>query len=291
MKKEIIGGLYEGERALYNIHNVYLENVTFDNGESPLKECSELELNGCIFKWKYPLWYCNNVVLNETTFIDMSRSGIWYTNNITINNSLIAAPKEFRRSSKIKLNNVNIPNAQETLWNCDDIELNDVNAKGDYFAMNSSNIKIKNFNLENIKIKNFNLDGNYAFDGAENIEIRNAVMNSKDSFWNCENVTVYDSIIIGEYLGWNSKNIKFVNCTIDSEQGMCYIDNIEMINCKLLNTNLAFERCNDVNAEIKTKIDSVKNPYSGKIKALKIDEIILDEDIVDPKKTTIEVKE
>ena len=281
MKKEIIGGLYEGERALYNIHNVYLENVTFDNGESPLKECSELELNGCIFKWKYPLWYCNNVVLNETTFIDMSRSGIWYTNNITINNSLIAAPKEFRRSSKIKLNNVNIPNAQETLWNCDDIELNDVNAKGDYFAMNSSNIKIKNFNL----------DGNYAFDGGRNIEIRNAVMNSKDSFWNCENVTVYDSIIIGEYLGWNSKNIKFVNCTIDSEQGMCYIDNIEMINCKLLNTNLAFERCNNVNAEIKTKIDSVKNPYSGTIKALKIDELILDTDIVDPKLTKIEVKE
>ena len=266
MQKKLNGGLYEGERALYNIHNVSLENVTFDNGESPLKECSNLELNGCIFKWKYPLWYCNNVVVNETTFIDLARSGIWYTNNITINKSLIAVPKQFRRCKGVYLNNVNIPNAQETLWNCDDIVLNDVNAKGDYFAMNSKNIKIKNFNL----------DGNYAFDGGENIEIRNAVMNSKDSFWNCNNVVVYDSIIIGEYLGWNSKNLKFVNCTIDSEQGMCYIDNIEMINCKLLNTNLAFERCNDINAEIKTKIDSVKNPYSGKIKALKIDEIILD---------------
>ena len=281
MLKKINGGLYEGERALYNIHNASLENVTFDNGESPLKECSNLELNACIFKWKYPLWYCKDVKVNETTFIDLARSGIWYTNNITINKSLIAVPKLFRRCNGVYLNNVNITNAQETFWNCEDIELNDVNAKGDYFGMNSKNIKIKNFNL----------DGNYAFDGGSNIEIRNAVLNSKDSFWNCENVVVYDSIIIGEYLGWNSKNLKFINCTIDSEQGMCYIDNIEMINCKLLNTNLAFERGNDINAEIKTKIDSVKNPYSGKIKALKIDEIILDEDIVDPKKTTIEVKE
>ena len=39
------------------------------------------------------------------------------------------------------------------------------------------------------------------------------------------------------------------------------------------------------------EIDSVKNPYSGTIKALKIDEVILDTDIVDPKLTKIEVKE
>lgn len=279
--EKIIGGLYEGERALYNIHNKELEDVTFDNGESPLKECSNLKLDGCIFKWKYPLWYCKNITVNNSTFIDLARSGIWYTKNITINDSLMAVPKHFRRCDGVTLNNVNLPDAAETLWNSENIILNNVNAKGDYFGMNSKNIKINNFNL----------DGNYAFDGGSNIEIHNAVLNSKDSFWNCENVTVYDSIIIGEYLGWNSKNLKFINCTIDSEQGMCYIDNIDMINCKLLNTNLAFERCNNVNAEIKTKIDSVKNPYSGKIVAPKIDEIILDSDIVDIKKTIIKTGE
>ena len=120
----------------------------------------------------------------------------WLDSWITvIGSGLVALPSLWALS---------LPNAQETLWNCDDVVLNDVNAKGDYFAMNSKNIKIKNFNL----------DGNYAFDGGENIEIRNAVMNSKDSFWNCNNVVVYDSIIIGEYLGWNSKNLKFVNCNI-----------------------------------------------------------------------------
>ena len=75
-------------------------------------------------------------------------------------------------------------------------------------------------------------------------------MDSKDSFWNCENVEVYDSIIVGEYLGWNSKNVKFVNCTIDSHQGMCYMKNIKMENCKLLNTDLCFELCEDIDANI-----------------------------------------
>ncbi|UZP76635.1 DUF3737 family protein [Paenibacillus polymyxa] len=97
----------------------------------------------------------------------------------------------------MRLTNVDLPNAQETLWNCADIHLNHVTAKGDYFGMNSANITIDDFTLA----------GNYAFDGAKNMEIRNAKLISKDAFWNCENITVYDSLIIGEYLGWNSKNI------------------------------------------------------------------------------------
>ena len=186
-------GYYEGERALYNSHNLHLVEATFANGESPLKESSDLQLSGGIFKWKYPLWYCKRVRANGTTLLDTARSGIWYTHDIEMTDCFIEAPKTFRRSSGITLRRCHLPNAQETLWNCKDIELYDVTAKGDYFALNS----------ENIKCENFVLDGNYAFDGAKNIEVRNAKMLSKDSFWNTENVTVYDSLIIGEYLGWN----------------------------------------------------------------------------------------
>ena len=273
--------LKTGERAMYNTHNAKFIDCTFADGESPLKECSNIELDNCIFKWKYPLWYCDNIKVVNTTWLDTARSGIWYTNNISIKDSFIEAPKQFRRCKGIEIENTMIPNAKEFLWTCEDIKLTNIQAAGDYFCMNSKNIKIDNFNLL----------GNYAFDGAKNIEIHNAKMNSKDSFWNCDNVTVYDSTIIGEYLGWNSKNLTFINCVIDSNQGMCYIDNIKMINCKLLNTDLCFERCNDVDATITSSIDSVKNPYSGKIKAKSIKEIIMDEDIVDKSKTIIEVEE
>ena len=272
--------LKTGERAMYNTHDALITNTTFADGESPLKECSDLVLDNCIFKWKYPLWYCKNVKVKNTTWLDTARSGIWYTDNISIVDSLIEAPKQFRRSSNIELINCMIPNAEEFLWTCKGIKLTNIQAKGNYFCMN----------CENVKIDNFTLAGNYAFDGAKNIEIRNAKMNSKDSFWNCENVTIYDSTIIGEYLGWNSKNITLINCTIDSNQGMCYMDGIKMVNCKLLNTDLCFERCSDVDATIASSIISVKNPYNGKIKAKSIGEIILDEEIVDKTKTIIEVE-
>lgn len=279
--KKIIQQLLTGERALYDSHNLEINDSTFDDGESPLKESSDLVINNSIFKWKYPLWYCDNVLVNKSTLLETARSGIWYTHNIKFVDSMIEAPKTFRRSSDITLINTDMPIADETLWTCNNIVLENVKAKGNYFCMNSSNIKIKNFRL----------NGNYSFDGAKNIEIDNAIMLSKDSFWNTDNVTISNSTIIGEYLGWNSTNLTFINCTIDSLQGFCYIKNLKLINCKLLNTNLAFEFVEEVNATIDSKIDSVKNPISGHIKARHIDELILDETYIDPLKTIIEEEE
>ena len=279
--KKFKQGLYTGERALYDTHDAIIEDSTFDDGESPLKECSNLSIKHSFFKWKYPLWYSTNITVEDSTLLETARSGIWYTKNITMTNCYISAPKQFRRSEKITLTNCTLPNAQETMWNCKDIVLNNVSATGDYFGLN----------VEGAEITNFSLIGNYAFDGGRDIVIRNAKMDSKDSFWNCKNVTVIDSIIVGEYLGWNSENITFINCVIDSHQGMCYIKNIKMVNCKLLNTDLCFEYCTDVDATITSHIDSVKNPYSGVIKAPSIGEIILDEKYVDKSKIKIIVGE
>lgn len=263
--KEINQKLLTGERALYGTHGAKISYCTFADGESPLKESSELEIDTCLFRWKYPLWYTKNVVVKNSTLFDMARAGIWYVDNLTVENTVIEAPKTFRRVRGMKLYNVDMPNAAETMWNCSDIQMENVTAKGDYFAMNSRNIVAKNFTLV----------GNYSFDGGSDIEIHNSRMLSKDSFWNAENVTVYDSFISGEYLGWNSKNITLINCTIESLQGMCYIDNLVMKNCRLVNTTLAFEY-SQADVEIVGQVDSVFNPKGGIIRAERIGELIMD---------------
>lgn len=272
--------LLTGERALFKSSDLQISYSTFADGESPLKESHDIKIDHSSFKWKYPLWYCKNIVVEDSTLFEMARSGIWYTENISISNSIIEAPKIFRRAKNITLDNVTMPNAGETLWNCDEISLKNVTAKGDYFGMNSTNVKIDGLNLV----------GNYFLDGGKNIEIHNAKMLSKDSFWNCENVTVYDSFISGEYLGWNSKNLTFVNCIIESLQGMCYIDNLVMKNCRLINTTLAFEY-STVDVEINSVIDSVMNPTSGTIRAKGIGELIMDKTKINPDNTQIIVDE
>lgn len=268
-----------GERALFKSDSLEIRDCIFGDGESPLKESSNLTIVGSIFKWKYPVWYCQKVTMKDTTLLETARSGIWYTHNIEVKNSIIEAPKTFRKSSHITLEHVNMPNALESLWNCQDIVLDHVTVKGDYFGFNSSNMEVKDVTIS----------GNYCFDGGKNIEVHNSKLLSKDAFWNCENVVVYDSIIIGEYLGWNSKNITFINCTIESLQGLCYIENLKLVNCKLINTSLAFEY-SSVDATVINHIDSIMNPLSGHIKAKSIGEVILDASKVDPNKTTIDVE-
>lgn len=275
-KKVIQAERLTGERALFHAENLQILDTIFEDGESPLKESHDIELEGCMFKWKYPLWYCEHIVAKDCKWFDMARAGVWYTNDLLVENAMIEAPKNFRRCDGVTLKNVDFFNAAETLWSCENVTLERVTAKGDYFAMNSNNMVIRDFKL----------DGNYSFDGCKNVEIHNATLLSKDAFWNSENVTVYDSFISGEYLGWNAKNLTLINCTIESLQGMCYIDNLVMKNCKLINTTLAFEY-STVDAEITSGIESVMNPTSGTIKADFIKELIMEKDRIDPSQTTI----
>lgn len=268
---------FEGERPLFAETNATIEETTFGKGESPLKESQNIKLRDSIFAWKYPLWYSRNIQVDHSILKTMARSGIWYTHGITIQNSSIQAPKSFRRSSGIELIDDHFSNAQETLWRCDDIKLTNIQVNGDYFGMNSSNIYVSHLNLI----------GNYVFDGGKNIEIHHSTFVSKDAFWNCENVTIYDSTISGEYLAWNTKNLTLINCAIESNQGLCYIDHLKMRNCRLLHTDLTFEYCSNVDAEISSSIMSIKNPLNGKIHARSVGKIILDPTKINPGKTTI----
>lgn len=279
-KKEYRQEYLTGERALFMGKDLKIYDTIFADGESPLKESRNIELFGCMFKWKYPLWYAKNIIAKDCAWFDMARAGVWYTENITAEDCVIEAPKNFRRCRGVTLKNVSFSDAAETLWSCDGVKLENVMAKGDYFAMNSSDLNVSGFTLY----------GNYSFDGVKNAEISGSKLLTKDAFWNSENITVRDSFISGEYLGWNAKNLTLINCTIESLQGMCYIDNLVMKNCKLINTTLAFEY-STVDAVIDSKIDSVINPSGGSITADSIGELILERDKIDPSKTKITVRD
>ena len=274
--EEIRSGIFVGERALFASDGLSISDSVFEDGESPLKESRNIELTGSMFKWKYPLWYCENIKVNKCCWFDMARAGVWYTNGINVADSAIEAPKNFRRCKGIVLDNVSFSNAAETLWSCEDVKMNSVVAKGDYFAMNSSDMEIDGLTLY----------GNYSFDGCRNLTVRNSRLLSKDAFWNCEDVTAENCFISGEYLGWNAKRLTLIDCTIESLQGLCYVENLVLRNCRLLNTTLAFEY-STVDAEIVGRVDSVKNPTAGRIVADEIGELILEPERVDPAKTEI----
>ena len=256
---QIIGGEYTGERALFMLSDAYIENARFFDGESPLKESQNLEIVRTTFEWKYPIWYSRDVIVKESLLTDTARSGVWYTDNISFESCTIDAQKTFRKSSHISLRSCLMKHADETLWFCNDVKLENVKAVGDYFMMQ----------CENVEVNRLELDGNYFLDGAKNVTVRDSILNSKDAFWNTENVTIINSKIVGEYLGWNSKNLTLINCEISSLQALCYIDGLRLINCKLTDSTLCLEYCSRIDATIVDDVISIKNPTSGMIRLLK----------------------
>ena len=264
---------YEGERPLFATHDLELDNIIIHKGESALKECSNIIAVNCRFEGKYPFWHNNGFIVKKCLFTEGARAALWYSLNLQMMDTIVEAPKMFREMEVVKLENVQLSNAQETLWHCRNVELRNVQVENaDYLFAHSANIRIENYSQ----------NGNYSFQYCKNVEIRNAIINSKDAFWNTEHVTVYDSELNGEYLGWHSHNLRLVNCKISGTQPLCYAHDLVMENCVMADdTDLCFEY-SSINATIKSSVHSVKNPRSGSIIAESYGEIILDENIKAP---------
>lgn len=271
---------FEGERSLFKLKDSEVDGCSFGFGESPLKEGRDLVVANSTFGWKYPLWYGKRLQVESCHFVSEARAGIWYTDDSRFLNLEFESPKMFRKCHNIGLENINFLDGEETFWWNNECNLKNIKSKGDYFAMGCSSLKIDNLQLE----------GNYPFDGCKDILIENSLLYSKDAFWNSENITIRKCKIVGEYFGWNSKNITLIDCEIESHQGFCYMEGVTLINCSLNNTDLSFEYCSNINADIKSEIDSVKNPISGKISSKGIKETIFDDPSIDPSKTILESK-
>ena len=273
---------FGGERPLYTLHDARLENVTIHVGESSIKESGNIEAEDCTFEGKYVFWECRGFKTTNCLYRESARSSLWYSQDGTLVNCRVEAPKMFRRMKGIHIEGCTFTNAQETLWDCDDVVIKNSRIENaDYLGMHTNNVRIENYHQE----------GNYSFQYSKNVEIKNALLNSKDAFWECENVTLIDCEINGEYLGWYSKNLRLIRCHITGEQPLCYCENLYMEDCTMgEDANLAFEY-STIQARIKGKVHSIKNPTSGNIEVDSVGEIIIDENQKSPANCKIKVKE
>lgn len=272
---EINNKEFGGERPLFAARNLHLDNVTIHTGESALKCCHNIVATNCRFEGKYPFWHTDGFRIENCLFTPGARAALWYSRNVTMTDTIVEAPKMFREMDGITLRNVQIPDAEETLWHCSNVNIDNVTLqKADYLFMHSHHLRIVNYHQQ----------GNYSFQYCSDVEIRNAVIDSKDAFWGTENVTVYDSELNGEYLGWHSKRLKLVRCKISGTQPLCYARDLVLEDCEFApDCDLAFED-SEVDATITTPVTSVKNPLKGCIRAPRIGQLIIDDNskAVDP---------
>ena len=264
---------FEGERPLFESHDLRLEHVTIGDGESAVKECSNIEAEDCRFWGKYPFWHVHGFRINRCQFDVGARSALWYSDHLDMRDTRIEGPKMFREMHDIYLENVVIYDADETFWRCRDIEACNLELHdGTYPFMFCENVKI-------IKLKS---DSRYVFQYCKNVEIDQADIVTKDSFWECENITITNSVLDGEYLALHSKNVRLVNCHLLGEQLLCYADHLVLENCTFDPLCDRVFEYSDVHADIRGHIENIKNPTSGHIIADSIGSVTIDKNVRQP---------
>lgn len=267
-----------GERPLFESHNLKLERVTITEGESAIKECSDIEAVDCRFEGNYPFWHVNRFTIDHCYFAVGARSGLWYSSNMKLRDTVFDSPKMIREMHHLDLKNVTFNDADETFWRSSDIKADNLVLHGGTYPF---------MFCSNIKINGFKSDSKYVFQYARNVFLQHAEITTKDAFWESEDVTIMDSNLNGEYLGWHSKNLHLIRCHISGEQPLCYCSGLVLEDCTFdSGCDRAFEY-SDLRATILSEVTSIKNPRSGMIKVKKVGELILDENIKAPADCTI----
>lgn len=259
---------FDEERALYGSEEIEAVKCSFDgpaDGESAFKECRDIAAKECYFNLRYPFWHDRGLVISNCKMTENCRAALWYSQHITITDTLMHGIKALRECADVRLKNCDIV-SPEFGWSVKSIKIVDCSAVSEYFLMRSSDIEAE-------KLK---FSGKYSFQYIENAVFDNCEFDTKDAFWHAHNVTVKNSVVKGEYLGWYSENLTLENCLITGTQPLCYCKGLKLINCRMENTDLCFEK-SDVNADITTKVESIKNPASGNINVAGVGEVIMDD--------------
>lgn len=278
MEKIIQDKQLDEERVLYGVSGTKVINCSFDgdqDGESALKECSDIEIGNCFFNLRYPLWHVKKALVRNCEMTEKCRAALWYDSDITIENCKMHGIKALRECINTKLINCDVI-SPEVFWKCTGIDIQSSEIQSEYPFFESSDIHINEMKMT----------GKYSFQYVENMTITNSVLDTKDAFWHSKNISVTDSIVKGEYLGWYSENLKFVRCKIIGTQPLCYCKGLVLEDCTMEETDLSFER-SEVEASVSGRIDSVKNPLRGYIKADEIGELVIEEQYVRPEDTII----
>ncbi len=259
--------VFDEERALYGSKNVMLRHCNFDgpaDGESALKESSDVTVDDCYWNLRYPFWHVHELSIMDTELTSNCRAAIWYSDHIQIKNTRLYGIKALRECSDVEIADCYIV-SPEFGWSVNHINMKDTKAESEYFMMRSKNLIFSNVTFY----------GKYSFQYIEDAVFEHCNMDTKDAFWHAKNVTIKDSIIKGEYLAWYCENVTFENCKIIGTQPLCYCKNLKLIQCEMIDTDLCFEK-SEVMATITTPVISIKNPLSGCIKVPKVGEIIRD---------------
>lgn len=257
---------------MYNLAGADVVGCRFEgpaDGESALKECRDVLVMDSEFSLRYPMWHARGLGLRDSRLTDTCRAPLWYCSDAEVAGTRVEGVKCLRECDRTSLSGCEIV-SPEFGWKCRGVRMEGCTLESEYMFLDSSGIEISGSELS----------GKYSFQYTEGVLIRDSELRTKDAFWHSRDVTVEDCDVIGEYLGWYSEGLTLIRCRISGTQPLCYCRGLTLVDCTMEGADLAFEY-SDVDVRVLGRIDSVKNPRSGRIRAGSIGEVVLEDQVME----------
>ena len=103
--------MFDEERALYGSSDITVRNCKFQgpaDGESALKESSDVVVEDCFWDLRYPFWHDTNLSIRDTELTEKCRAALWYSNQIVIEDSKLHGIKALRECADVVIRGCDI---------------------------------------------------------------------------------------------------------------------------------------------------------------------------------------
>ncbi|MCQ2078911.1 MAG: DUF3737 family protein [archaeon] len=268
VRETICDTTFDAERASCYLHDVTILNCRFEgsaDGESALKGCTDITVDGCSFSLRCPMWHDRRFRLLYSRMDPGAQAALWYSENGTIEDSVLNGVKAVRECRDVCISRCTI-SSPEFGWRSDGIRMRGCDVDSEYLFLDAHDVS-----LRDVRVR-----GMCSLQYVEGLTLSDCELDADDALWHCRNVVVKDCVLRGERLGWFSENITLENCRICGTRPLCHCRGLRLVNCTMEGCDLSFE-CSDVEADLVGHVDSIRNPRSGHIVADSVGSVIRDD--------------
>lgn len=123
--KTIENKTFDEERALYESHDILVRNSAFDgpaDGESALKESSNIQVEHVFCNLRYPFWHDHGLTIRDSEMTELCRAALWYSDQIEITDTKMHGIKALRECSDVTVKN-SVVKGEYLAWYSDGLTL------------------------------------------------------------------------------------------------------------------------------------------------------------------------
>ena len=144
--REIVGKTFDEERALYGSDDLVVKQCKIQgpaDGESALKESSNIKVEDSFFDLRYPFWHDYHLIVEISEMTINCRAPLWYSRMLKISRISLEGKYSFQYIEDALFEDCTF-DTKDAFWHAKDVTVRNCKIKGEYLGWYSENLTLDN---------------------------------------------------------------------------------------------------------------------------------------------------